>query len=347
MATALASAEIAAPGTNFHLSRRQKAAIIVRFLLNEGAEVPLADLPDDMQAALTAQMGAMRYVDRGTLADVVAEFAQELEGMGLTFPHGLARAVSILDGRISPQIASRLRKQAGIKQGGDPWDHVRSAELSELAEIAGRESTEVAAILLSKLRVDRAAELLGNLPGERARHIACAMSETGTVMPEAVERIGFSLAAQLQDVPESAFDHGPVERLGAILNSSPSLTREDLLAGLGEIDEDFAVQVRRAIFTFEHIPARLAAQDVPRIIRAADHGTLLTALAAAKQADMGAVTDYLLENIPKRMADNLRDEMDELGKVAAKDGELAMIEVVNTIRQLAQAGEVTLQPDET
>ena len=61
------------------LTRRQKAAIVVRFLLNEGAEVPLTELPEALQATLTTQMGAMRYVDRSTLADVVAEFASELE----------------------------------------------------------------------------------------------------------------------------------------------------------------------------------------------------------------------------------------------------------------------------
>ena len=95
-------------GAAAHLSRAQKAAIIVRFLMNEGAEVPLSDLPDELQARLTTQMGSMRYVDRGTLAEVVAEFAQELEGMGLTFPRGVAGAVSALDGRISPR--RRLRQ---------------------------------------------------------------------------------------------------------------------------------------------------------------------------------------------------------------------------------------------
>ena len=81
-------------GVAAHLTRSQKAAIIVRFLINEGAEIALTDLPDVLQVRLTTQMGSMRYVDRGTLADVVAEFAQELEGMGLTFPRGVAGALS-------------------------------------------------------------------------------------------------------------------------------------------------------------------------------------------------------------------------------------------------------------
>jgi flagellar motor switch protein FliG len=47
-----------------------------------------------------------------------------------------------------------------------------------------------------------------------------------------VDRIGLALAAQLHDVPESAFTTGAVERVGAILNSSTSITRDEMMEGL-------------------------------------------------------------------------------------------------------------------
>src|SRR6056297_901474 len=168
------------------LTRRQKAAIIVRFLLNEGADVPLCDLPEPLQESLTTQMGSMRYVDRSTLSEVVAEFAAELEAMGLTFPNGVAGALSALDGRISPQTAARLKKEAGVRQFGDPWEQVRSAGADDLLNILQRESTEIAAGMLSKLDVARAADLLGKLPGDTARRITYAVSQTEAVTPEAV-----------------------------------------------------------------------------------------------------------------------------------------------------------------
>lgn len=330
------------------LTRRQKAAIIVRFLLNEGAEVRLADLPDPLQAVLTTQMGSMRYVDRATLADVVSEFAAELEAMGLTFPRGVAGALTALDGRISPQTAARLRKEAGVRQFGEPWEQVRAADTPTLSKILETESTEVAAVLLSKLEVARAAELLGKLPGATARRIAFAMSQTGAVTPDAVDRIGLSLAAQLHDVPETAFSDGPVERVGAILNYSPASTRDDVLSGLEETDQDFAALVRRAIFTFVHIPERLAPVDVPRITRDIDQAVLVTALAAAEATDdLRPAAAFILDNMSKRMAEALREEIGERGKVKQKDGEAAMTEVVNAIRTLEAAGEITLiRPDE-
>lgn len=326
------------------LTRRQKAAIIVRFLLNEGADVPLTDLPEALQGILTTQMGTMRYVDRATLAEVVAEFAAELEAMGLTFPRGVAGALSALDGRISPQTATRLRKEAGVRQFGDPWSQVCNADNDALLGILQSESTEVAAILLSKLDVGRAAELLGQLPGATARRITYAVSQTGAATPEAVDRIGLSLAAQLQDVPPVAFEDGPVERVGAILNYSQASTRDDVLSGLEETDEDFARLVRKAIFTFANIPQRLNPRDVPAITRDLDRQDLATALGGAQEAggDMAAAAEFILDNLSKRMSEGLREEIEELEKINPKDGEAAMTQVVNAIRTLEAQGNIIL-----
>lgn len=334
-------------GAAAHLTRAQKAAIIVRFLINEGADIALTDLPEPLQARLTTQMGSMRYVDRSTLTDVVAEFAQELEGMGLTFPRGVAGALSALDGRISPQTAARLRKEAGVRQQGDPWDQVKQAGVAALIPIVERESTEVAAVLLSKLDVARAADLLGKLPGELARRITYAVSQTGAVSPEAVDRIGLALAAELHDIPETAFAQGAVERVGAILNFSPAATRDDVLTGLDEADQEFANLVRRAIFTFAHIPERVKPTDIPRITRDVDQAVLVTALAGAASGDLAPVAEFILSNMGKRMAEAMREEMQERGRVRLRDAEEAMTAVVNAVRTLEAAGEIAyVAPEE-
>ncbi|WP_101067885.1 flagellar motor switch protein FliG [Roseovarius salinarum] len=342
-------AQIAPPrekGAAARLTRKQKAAIIVRFLLNEGADVPLSDLPDGLQADLTTQMGAMRYVDRATLAEVVAEFAGELESLGLTFPRGVSGALAALDGRISPLTAARLRREAGVRQTGDPWDQVRDASLDVLAPIAAAESPEIAAVILSKLDVDRAAALLAKLPGERARRITYAVSQTQSVTPEAVDRIGLSIAGQIADIPDTAFADGPEKRVGEILNSSTAEIRDAVLSGLEETDGDFASRVRRAIFTFADIPRRLEPLDVPKMLRGVEQPTLVAALGAARDEDTGAAAEFLFENMSRRMADALREEIDDAGPVKPREGEAAMTEVVNAIRRLEAAGELRLRTPE-
>ncbi|SPF80865.1 flagellar motor switch protein FliG [Pseudoprimorskyibacter insulae] len=340
-------APAAAPATRKPLSRKAKAAIVVQFLLNEGAEIPLTTLPDDLQAELTFQMGAMRYVDRDTLNAVIAEFTAELEAVGLRFPGGMAGALHALDGKISPKTARRLRKEAGVRQAGDPWVRIGGLPQEKLLHFASAESIEVAAVMVSKLDVAKAAQLLGQLPGERARRITYAMSLTGNITPDAVDRIGLSLAAQLDAEPSRAFDAAPVQRLGAILNFSNTDTREDVLTGLDESDAEFADAVRRAIFTFANIPDRLRPQDAPKITRDVDQADIVNAFAGAATPEEQAAVEFLLRNMSKRMAQTLQDEVADRGKVRPRDAEAGMSAIVAAIRDMEKSGEIELkQTDE-
>lgn len=334
------------PKPDLTLCRKAKAAIVVRLLLNNGADIPLEDLPEELQVKLTQQMGKMRVVDRDTLAHVIAEFTYELERIGLSFPGGIVGALTALDGKISQQTSDRLRKEAGVRQTGDPWARIQGMETESLTPIMENESVEVAAVLLSKLDVPKAAELLGTIPGPRARQITYAVSQTGNVTPDAVDRIGLSLATQLSVQPLRAFDEGPVARVGAILNSSTSITRDDMLEGLTETDEGFATAVRKAIFTFAHVPARIATTDIPRILRDIDRADLVIAFAGAEIAGMQTTADYILGNMSARMADQLREEVQEAPKPKTADVEAAMGRIIGVIRQMEAAGELLFVSEE-
>lgn len=324
------------------LSRRAKAAIVVRLLLSKGTDLPLEELSDELQVSLTHQMGEMRLVDRDTVASVIAEFAGELEAIGLSFPGGIAGALDVLDGKISRHTAARLRKEAGVRQFGDPWKRLSELDVDVLLPLMQNESVEVAAIMLSKLSIATGAELLTKLPGPQARRIAYAVSLTTAATPEAVDRIGLSLAMQLDTTPTPAFTDDPVERVGAILNTATSLTRDDVLEGLDEADQGFANAVRKAIFTFGNIPERIAPRDMPRVLRDVDNGDLLIALGGAEAAGYAAARDFILENISARMADQLREDMGEQTKIKPADAEEAMGKVVEVIRAMEQAGDLLL-----
>ena len=330
------------------LTPRQKAAVIVRYLLTEGSSLPLSSLPEHMQAALAEQMGQMRLIDRATLDDVVTEFLAELESVGLAFPGGIEGALSMMDGHISHSAAQRLRRMSSTSSKIDPWERIIALPPDRLLPILVNEAVEVGAVMLSKLPVGKAAELLGKLPGERARRVAYAVSMTGNVDPETVRRIGAALLAELDNQPPRAFDQGPVERVGAILNVSPSLTRDDVLQGLEAEDAAFAAEVRKAIFTFVHIPARLAPRDAPKITRLVEQPLLVTALAAATgKPGLEAAAEFILANISQRLAQGLREEIGARGRVKDKEAEDAMTAIIAAIRTLEASGEIALiQPEE-
>ena len=322
---------------------REKAAIIVRLLLAEGITLKISGLPDDMQTALAEQIGTMRRVDRATMRAVVEEFMRELDQAGLSFPGGLEGALSIMDGHMSPSATSRLRRMTGRAATGDPWERLTAVPLDLLVEALRDESIEVTAVVLSKLPVPKAAQLLGKLPGERARQAVYAVSLTGNIDPDTVRRIGMSLATQLDAQPLKAFEVGAGERVGAILNIATALTRDAMLKGLQETDAEFAETVRKSIFTFEHVKARLAARDVPKVVRIVDQKALVTALVAAQNnPEQLASADHILTSLSQRMGQTLREEMATRGTIKEKDADEAMGIFVIAIRQLVGSGEIEL-----
>jgi len=52
----------------------------------------------------------LRLVDRATLSQVIEEFANELDAVGFSSRGGLADALKLLDGKITPQTAKNCAK---------------------------------------------------------------------------------------------------------------------------------------------------------------------------------------------------------------------------------------------
>lgn len=324
------------------LSARQKAAVVVRVLLQDERDLSLEALPAEVQAALVRELAGMGMIDRATRDRVVAEFCDTLEQVGVTFPDGLNDALALLGGRISADCADRLRRVAALSGDGDPWERLLSLPIEPLVDLANSEAVEVAAVLFSRLSPVRAAEILALLAPARARRIAHAMSLTAGIEAVPLRRIGLALMQAVEAMPRPALTGAPAEKVGAILNLASPAMREEVLTGLEAEDSDFAANVRRNIFIWAHIPARLAPRDVPRVLREVDQAVLLKALAGARAPADAAVVEFILGSVPTRMADMLRDEIETLEAVPMAEAESGMAATVAAIRALADGGDITL-----
>ena len=335
----------AGPAPRPLLPGRQKAAIIVRLSLSEGIDLPLSRLPDHLQADLTRAMSALSTVDRATLRAIAAEFVEDLDALGLSFSGGLEGALAALDGAISAEAAARLRTDAGLPTG-DPWTRIGEIAAARLVPILPEGSAEVGAVILSKLKVSLAADLLHRLPGDRARRITLAVSRTARVRPSVVETIGHAVLSRLEAEPQDAFDTSAGMRVGAILNSSPAATRDALLDGIAAEDARFAEDVRRAVFTFADIPGRLDPQDAPKLVRSVEpqlfNRAIAAALASGADTPEGTAADFLLENISQRMAGQIRDEAEGQPPLRPEEAEAAMAALVAEIREMEETGEIRL-----
>ena len=259
--------------------------MIVQMLLEDGNTLPLGKLPEALQLILTDELGTLRRVDKATVTAVAEEFTAELESVGLTASGTRDGAIVTLADHLSPVLADRLRRQLDSVRNGDHWPFIMDLDVERILAIMRAESIEICAVTLSKLPVGKAAEVLSKTPGDRARRITYAMSQTENIKPDAVRSIGATLAADYGNPRDIAFEKAPVQRLGAILNSTATDTREDVLEGLGGTDPEFASDVRKAIFTFKDIAPRVKPTDIPNTIRNVDNDVLVTAIAAGLAGD--------------------------------------------------------------
>lgn len=327
------------------LSPRQKAAVVVRVMLADGADLDLSRLPPELQAALAQEMAGMELVDRDTCDRVIAEFCDQLEAVGVTFPGSIDGTLDIIGAHLSADTNSRLRRIAALNGSADPWDRIAVLPSQQLAALARTEAVEVAAVMFTRLPIARASEVFGLLDPALARQIAYAMSLTAGIEAPALRRIGLALMRAVDALPRPAIEGQPVEKVGAILNFAPAPTRDAVLAGLDQDDADFAGRVRRTIFTWATIPRRIDPRDIPRVIREVDAATIAKALAGAT-GENAATVEFLLSGLSTRLADSMREEMEGAGKVTARDADEAMSAVVAAIRRMEQAGELFLIVEE-
>ncbi len=326
------------------LTRKRKAALIVQMIVGSGDKLALSSLPISLQEALADELTSIRLVDKSTVTAVADEFVSELEQVGLIAPGSAENVLKALADHISPALASKLRADLANARMSDPWAMLTALPVEEIVHKMQVQSIEIAAVILSKLPVSKAADILGKLPGPRARQITYAISQTAEISPDAVGRIGTALVHEHCVSSAVAFDKAPVQRLGAILNSSASATRDSMLEGLTDADAAFADDVRKAIFTFEDIPARLIPTDIAACIRGVSPETLNIAIGGALAAggSLGSAAEFILSNISQRMAGQIREDVAELGKIKATDADTAMNAVTASIRELTDAGTIKL-----
>jgi flagellar motor switch protein FliG len=323
-------------------NRDQKAAIIVRLLHSTTGESPFATLDTGLVTRLVHAMAGLTYVDEATILTVIQDFLTDIDSFGLYFQPGVEGAIATLGGLVTEDVTARLAYTPTIDQPDDPWVAIAAMEIDTIVGIISQETPQVGAIVLSKLSAVKAAEILAELTPELGQAIAQSALEIGRIGITAVNNIGRAItdaANATQDL--GALPGDPVERVGAMLNFAPSLARESLLSGLEDTDAELADQVRKTMFTFRDIPDRIEIKDVPKVVRAVENEVIVTALAGGVISERDTV-DFIYANLSKRLSEQLTEEVGDIGEVKPKDADRAMNALVQGIRDLENAGEITL-----
>jgi flagellar motor switch protein FliG len=129
--------------------------------------------------------------------------------------------------------------------------------------------------------------------------------------------------------------------MASMFSEMPPERSEAFMDLLREESPEVAEAVQKSMFRFDDILTRVKPAALQLVIRHCDQETLVLALRLAAQRQP-ELADYFMENMSKRAAEQLREDIEALGTVRAKDAQRAQGEIVRLIQELARKGEITL-----
>ena len=128
---------------------------------------------------------------------------------------------------------------------------------------------------------------------------------------------------------------GGVDAIVEILNTVDRGTEKHIMETLEIEEPELADEIRRKMFVFEDILS-LDDRSIQRVLREVDNNELAVALKSANED----VQNAIFNNLSKRLATMIREDMDFMGPVRMKDVEEAQQKIVNIIRKLEDSGEI-------
>jgi len=134
---------------------------------------------------------------------------------------------------------------------------------------------------------------------------------------------------------------GGVNSVAEILNVIDRATERTLMENLAQEDPDLVEEIRRLMFVFEDI-AKFSDRDIQTVLKNVESSQWAMALKGVSDE----LREKILKNMSKRAAALLQEEMGYLGAVRQSGVEQMQQQIVDVIRRLEDAGEITLHADE-
>ena len=320
----------------------QMAAVIIGALGSDVAAPLMEQLDEATLRHFATAMSTLRTVKPDMVNATIRYFLFELEQLDSTVQGGIAEARTLLEAIVNDATLQRIMDHVDMPGVHNVWEKLSMVDEQALAEFLRREHPQTAAVVLSKLSAEHAARVLSLAEPERARDIVVGITKASTLDANVVEAIGTSvsddfLAKQRSDTKGQK----PAERVGGIMNYVAGDIRKFVLDHLEEKTPDFADEVKRKMFTFEDIPTRLERRDVAAVVRVVNQEMLLKALAGADE-NAPETKEFILSGISSRVAEQIREDLGDVGKVKKREAEEAQSEVIKAVRQLEAQGEVKL-----
>ncbi len=320
------------------LDGANRAAILLLTLGEEDAAGVLKHMGPREVQKVGAAMADMGNVTNEQVTDTMDEFLKAVghhTALGMDSENYIR---NVLVKALGQDKAAGLIDRILLGGNAQGLETLKWMEARSVAEMIRNEHPQIIAIVLSYLDADHAAAILTQLP-ERARpDILMRISTLDAVQPAALQQLNEMLEKQVSgpsNLQSAAV--GGVKCAAEILNFLDSSIESTLMEKVKEVDDDLGTEIQDLMFVFENL-REVDDPGIQTLLREVSSENLLLALKGADE-DM---QDKFLNNMSKRAAEMLRDDMESKGPVRLSEVEGAQKEILGIARRLADDGQIML-----
>lgn len=316
----------------------QKAAILLIALGPERSSTIFKHLKEEEIEELTLEIANTRSVTPQIKEEVIDEFYEVCLAQQYIAEGGIAYAKDLLEKALGSDKAMDVIGKLTASLQVKPFEFVRKADASQLLNFIQDEHPQTIALILSYLPAGQAALIVSALPPERQSDVAKRIALMDRTSPDVIKEVEKVLESKLSSLVNQDYTIiGGVDAVVDILNTVDRGTEKHIMETLEIEEPELADEIRKKMFVFEDI-LLLDDRAIQRVLRDVDNNDLALALKSANEQVQTAV----FNNLSKRLAVMIKEDMDFMGPVRMKDVEEAQQKIVNIIRKLEDSAEIVI-----
>ena len=320
----------------------RKAAVLLMSLPEEEAAQLMGKLEPKQVEQVSIEIAKIKAISADEQAGVITEFADANPAAMSGGAGGLDLAKSLVEKAMGRGASSTLDN---VRQSIEavPFGFLHKVDSQNLLTFIIDEHPQTIALVLSHLPSSYGAEVLSGLPGDRQLSVVRRVATMGQTNPEIIREVEQGLESRMASVMSQSFENaGGVSSVAEILNVTDRATERSLLENLAQEDPDLVEEIRRLMFVFEDI-CKFTDKDIQAVLKNVESSQWAMALKGASEE----LKEKILNNMSKRANEMLLEEMDYLGPVRLTNVEQTQQQIVDIVRRLEDADEITLHADES
>ncbi|ABR30344.1 flagellar motor switch protein FliG [Thermosipho melanesiensis] len=317
---------------------KRKAAILLVLMGPENAANVLKNLDEQDVELLTIEIANLGKVTDEEKEVVLSEFKELSKAREMLLSGGIDYAKEMLIKAFGPEKAMKVIERLVSNLQVKPFEFMKLADPMQIVNFLQSEHPQTIALVLSFLEPQLSAKVLSALPENIQAEVIKRIALLERASPDVVREIEKTLEKKFSGIGMQTLSQvGGVDTAAEIINNIDRATEKSIMEKLGYESPELAEEIRRRLFVFEDL-LKLDDRSVQLVLREVDTRDLAVALKGASDE----LKEKIFNNMSKRAAQLLKDELEFMGPVRVKDVEEAQQKIINIVRRLEEAGEIVI-----